>query len=164
MARLPQFLGHAVDGLPFGGQHGLRVGEAGEGAGLLGQRLRVEAAARQELLVPGGSQLPQTLVAEPGAVGGQRVGVEEGPNLPAERLVLAAGESDLTAVPEGIAGQGDFQGLPGAFVGVFQGVGEFLAVVGEPLGKEADDGLADPLDADGRTGAIDQLARRSRKG
>ena len=55
----------------------------------------------------------------------RRVGVEEGPDLLAERLVVAAGENDLAAVPEGIAGQGDFEGFPGAFVGGFQGVGEF---------------------------------------
>jgi hypothetical protein len=111
----------------------------------------------------GGAQLGQGELAELLAVAGQRVGGEKGLHLDAERLFLASTKRLLDAVPERIAGQGDFQGAPGGVGGSQQGLRQSLAVIAEAPAEEADDGLAG-LHARGDTedlaGAVDKLLQR----
>src|SRR5262249_11914429 len=91
----------------------------------------------------GVAQFLETRLAELGALGGQFPAgrrVEEGADALAERLVFLVRQP----APHPLAGQGDFEGLPGALVRPGQRAGQALAVVAEAAGEEAHDFL-EPL-------------------
>src|SRR5262249_45130531 len=66
---------------------------------------------------------------------------EERLHLLTERLVLAACQHQLAAVPQGIAGEGDLQCPPGALVGHLQRLGQPAAVIAEMARQEYDNAL-----------------------
>ena len=157
-----QVVGHLAEGLAFGIKEGLGIVVTGKGTGLAGKGAGIEGAGRQHVGFGGGTQFAQTVGAEGGLAVQlrERTGVEEGPQLFAEGLVIGGGEDQLALVPEGVAGQGDFQGFPGLFVGAVQRLEEGLAVVGETLGEEVEDsfsGAGASLTAEGLAGAADEL-------
>ncbi len=141
VADLAHLLGHLQMRLVLRLDETFRVAEAGEDAGAFGQLARLQGAAGQQAGLVGGAQLVEDGLAEFRLAGQhrQRRGVEEGADLQAERAVLGAGDEDLAALPEGVAGQGDLHRLPGALVRLLQGLGEPLAVVDELGRQEIDD-------------------------
>ena len=162
---LAQLLGDGVEGLPFGLKQVLRIGEAGEGAGPPSQVLRREGAGCQGAGLAGAPQLAQALLTMLGAVAGeasQRGGGQEVLQLLAEGLLFAGGQQYLAAVPPGLAGQGHFQGLPGAFVGLVQGAAEAPAMIVEMAVEERDDAgcrLAPFRQPRGLAGPVNQLSQ-----
>ena len=93
------------------------LGEAGEGAGCLSQRLRVDAAGGEQAGLLGGAEVAEGLLAELRRVRrqpGQRRDAEEGADLLAEGLVLLAGERHLDLVPPRVPRQRQLQRPPGA--------------------------------------------------
>src|SRR5262249_26655070 len=105
-----------------------------------------EAALAEQALLAGLAQLAQGQGAELGTVAGQagqRRGVEEGLDLVAEALLVAARQAPLDAVPPRVAGQGDLQRLPGGLAGALEGLGQPLAVVGEALAEQPGHRVAD---------------------
>ena len=83
----------------------------------------------------------------------------KGAHLSAKRLVFGPVEP----TPQGFPGQSDFQGFPGVVVGPIQGPGQFLAVIGQVIGQEADDtrdrSFAD-LQTDDFGDAVEDFAQR----
>ena len=127
---IPQALelaGDLLDQGALGGQQRLGIVEPGEGADFLGEALRTEPVARRQVpLRPGLAQLLQA--------GGQVAGIvllhggfEERLDLLAQGLVLGRCEP----VPEPLPAQGDLDRLPRLLVGLGEGLGQPLAVVGE---------------------------------
>src|SRR5581483_9295490 len=121
---------------------------------------RIDAAADQQVLLRRLAQFLETVLAElfPTVQFGQGAAVEEGAELFAERLLVAASEGQLDAVPEAVACEGDLDRFPRAFVGVFEGLHQRLAAVHEPAGEEADDAIDGPaagLEAARLAGAAD---------
>src|SRR5262249_41187458 len=112
--------GDAVDGGPLGPEEVAGLLVAGEIAGPPGPVAGADLVAAQEAVLAGLAQLAQGLLAEVRAAG-QVVpggGGEEGADLVAEVAVLR-----LRGQPgeQPLAGQGDFEGAPGAVVGLAQG-------------------------------------------
>ena len=119
----------------------LRVGVAPEAGRLPGDLRRRSALHGQQARLAEALEFVQAIAAEIGgrAVEGDGVAVEEDLHLLADALVVAGGEEDLDAVEQGVAGQGDAEGLPGPVVGVLQGFRQRLAVVAEALLDGPDD-------------------------
>jgi len=165
VARLLQLPRHAREDLRVAIKQTLRIAEAREGGRLLRQLLRMKHTVGRQLGLARRPQLLQELLARRRLRGGteQRRGVEESPHLPGESLVFRSGRGDFATLPEGLAGEGQLQGPPGAVVGVVQRLGETLTVIRNALGQEGDDGdsdLASPAGAGRRAGAIDQFPQR----
>src|SRR5262249_19128064 len=108
-------LAHLFERLHLRFEQRLRVVVAGEGRGLAGECGRVERTDGKQVCLGGSAQLAEAILSELDLARqlGEWAGVEEGTNLLAEGLVVGGAEDELALVPEGVAGKGDLNGLPG---------------------------------------------------
>ncbi len=154
--------GQASEEFGLGADQAVRAAKAGQRAGLVGQAVHVQVAFEEHTLLAGGPEVGETDRAKLGAMTGQvaeRRRFEEAADLFAQGLVVAAGQAGLDSVPPRIAGQGNFNGVPGLRVGLPEGAGQALTVIGESLDEEVRDRLRHgdcPLDAERLAGAFDK--------
>lgn len=138
--------GNAVGEAAFGLEEALRLRKAGERSQLTRQAAGIERGRRQQPGLTGVAQFLKAGAAEVVALGGKligRNGVEERPNLVAQAAVACTRQARFATFPEGVAGKGDFQRFPGAFVGFAQDALEVLTVVAEAAGEHLGDAAAE---------------------
>src|SRR5262249_38846550 len=175
VAGVAHVLRQRFERLPLGLELLLRIAKASKVARVLGERLCVQTACGKQSLLAGLAQLAHGEGTELRAVRrqpGQRRDIEEGLDLLAEALFVAARQRQLDLVPPRLAGQRDLQRLPGIVVGASQGVGKALAVVrgalagvSEALAEETGDRVTERSagdEAECLAGTLDNLLERER--
>ncbi len=114
--------------LAFAGEQSVRIIKPAEGADVLGQRGGAQGTHRRQMLVvERRAQFLQAARQETRVVTGHSA-LEERLNLLAQGFVLGRGQQP---VPQPLPPKRDLQCFPGPLVGLGQGSGQSLAVVGE---------------------------------
>lgn len=162
VSRFLQLPRHPLDDSPFTVYENLRIAESCERGGLLRQLLRMKNAGCQQASLARRPQLLQALLPKRRLFGGfgQCRRIEECPHLASECLVFRSRRGSLAMLPEGFADKGQLQRSPGPLVGVLQRRVEALAMIGEALRQESDDGdgsISGRAYSGRGAGAIDQL-------
>jgi hypothetical protein len=120
-------LGQPAERLPF------RLQQLVPAVGRWGELPLGRGAVPQETGPPRRPQLLPAQAAEL-LIGAVEIGegdfIEEGPHLPADRIVPGGSPGGFEPLPQEIARQGDFQGQPGLLVGPAEGLGHLRTPAG----------------------------------